>query len=255
MAETSPKRTVLASLKKLDNGGDTGADSARDEEEQQPKRITAEHGASTGRWPGSVVIGVDPGSVNAGLAALAWRDGRIQLLVSRTIRFTADTPHEDRLYELHNTVADWIATHEPVACGIETPVYGSNPSSMLKLGRAQAAAILAARIHRIPILEFMPKAIKKAITGNGNATKDQVAYMLRTFLPDAQLPSSKDETDAIAAGVCALHHLGTTRRLQPGAETNRKGANTWARYVRENPERVHASGISADRHDQDGGIR
>lgn len=195
-----------------------------------------------------IVLGVDPGSVKAGIAVICSTEGRLELLYSRTLRFPNADRHEDRLVALHDAVSDAVETYSPIACGIETPVYGVNPSSMLKLGRAQAAAILAAKMRDVPIFEFMPKAVKKAITGNGNATKEQVAYMLGSILAVIDLPDSRDETDAIAIAVSTLNHLGTTRSLRSsglGADicatvgsVQQKGANTWSRFVRENPGRI-----------------
>lgn len=201
-------------------------------------------GAQTER----IVLGVDPGSVKAGIAVICSSDGRLEILFSRTLRFPNKERHEDRLVAFHDAVAHAVERFSPIACGIETPVYGVNPSSMLKLGRAQAAAILAARVRDVQIFEFMPKAVKKAITGNGNATKEQVAYMLKSILAVKDLPDSRDETDAIAVAVSTMSHLGTTRSLGSsghGADicatvgaVQQKGANTWSRFVRENPGRV-----------------
>lgn len=198
--------------------------------------------------PEQIVMGVDPGSVKAGIAVIRSAGGRLEVVSSRTLRFPNTERHEDRLVTLHDAVAEAVESYSPIACGIETPVYGVNPSSMLKLGRAQAAAILAARSRQVPIFEFMPKAVKKAITGNGNATKEQVAYMLRSILATTDLPESKDETDAIAVAASTLSHLGTTRSLKAAGQARdglaavgpvqQKGANTWSRFVRENPERV-----------------
>jgi len=110
------------------------------------------------------------------------------------------------------------------------PVYAQNAQSMLKLGRAQAAAMLAAVNRQIPIVEYTPKEIKKSVTGNGNASKEQVWFMVQKILSISE-NRGLDASDALAIGLCHSHRLGTSGMLGPSH-------GTWSAFVRANPDRV-----------------
>lgn len=199
------------------------------------------------------VLGIDPGSRVTGIAVIEKTDAGLRILSCEALRLATHEEHADRLTEIYRAVQAAVKEHSPVFAAIETPVYGSDPSAMLKLGRAQAAAILAVRNLSIDIHEFYPKAVKKAVTGNGNATKEQVAYMLRTFLPGQPLPESKDLTDALAVALCAWMHHDRPALGQGGAQgegssprpsLRSKGgarANTWEAFVKDNPDRLRTS--------------
>lgn len=195
------------------------------------------------------VLGIDPGSRITGLAVIEKTDAGLTILACEALRLSSHEEHADRLTEIYKAVQTIIHSHRPALAAIETPVYGSDPSAMLKLGRAQASAILAARNMSTDVHEFYPKAVKKAITGNGNATKEQVAYMLGTFLPGQPLPESKDLTDALAVAICAWMHLDRPTLGQGAAPENhpsrrsRGGArsNTWEAFVKDNPDRLRRS--------------
>lgn len=183
----------------------------------------------------TIVLGVDPGSRHTGLAVLQGRD-ILYLDVLHTAKFD---DHADRILEIYRTVQAVISRWKPVSCAIETPVYGKDPLALLKLGRAQAAAILAAINLEIPVTEYYPKAVKKSITGNGNASKEQVARMIEAVLKLDITHIPKDATDALAVAWCH-----STRRAGPATEAtakSRRGAkDPWAEYVRQNPERIRS---------------
>ena len=115
---------------------------------------------------------------------------------------------------------------------IEAPFFGKNVQSMLKLGRAQGVAIAAALSRDIPITEYEPRKIKMAITGNGAASKEQVAEMLRRILnfDKDEMPEFLDATDALAAALC--HHYESNKPIKSG------GAKSWAEYIAKNPDKV-----------------
>jgi len=122
-------------------------------------------------------------------------------------------------------------------CAIETPVYGKDPLAMLKLGRAQAACILAVVSSGIPVAEYYPKAVKKSITGNGNAAKKQVAYMLGKLLGIDASSLGEDATDALAVAWC--HAM---RREDPSAghplQKQGRGHSAWGDFISKNPDRI-----------------
>ena len=123
-----------------------------------------------------------------------------------------------------------IDTYHPDEIAIEAPFYGKNVQSMLKLGRAQGVAMAAALFRSVPIHEYAPRKIKMAITGQGNASKEQVAIMLVSILKLKELPDLLDATDGLAAAVC--HHFQST---MPDSE---KSVNSWKEFINKNPGRV-----------------
>ncbi len=192
------------------------------------------------------ILGIDPGSRVTGFAVLEHKDRRFEALCCDVIRLTGTEDAFDRLRQLYSETSALIAEYRPDFCAIETPVYGKDPSAMLKLGRAQAAVIMSVLHHDVPLFEYYPKAVKKAITGTGNASKNQVAYMLHKLvqMPDDALPA--DATDALAVAWCHFQKLqdpgagreGDQGRSGTGSSSTRNRKNTWSAFVANNPERI-----------------
>lgn len=188
-----------------------------------------------------IILGIDPGSRNTGYAILTEQDGKLVALRCATINMAQMDDHSDRLQFIFDEISTIISSFNPTSCAVETPVYGVDPLAMLKLGRAQAAAMLAITNSNISVSEYYPKQVKKSITGNGNASKEQVAFMLRKMisLPEEQL--SKDATDALAVAWCHLMKQNSFNRQAPKSkkkthQNNRK--SSWADFVANNPDRV-----------------
>jgi crossover junction endodeoxyribonuclease RuvC len=120
-----------------------------------------------------------------------------------------------------------IEEYKPDEVAIEAPFFGKNVQSMLKLGRAQGVAMAAVLSRNIPITEYAPKKIKVAVTGNGNASKEQVARMLQQLLGFKQAPKLLDATDALAVALCHKNQQGTAKR----------STKSWSAFIKENPER------------------
>lgn len=123
-----------------------------------------------------------------------------------------------------------IDTYHPDEIAIEAPFFGKNVQSMLKLGRAQGVAMAAGLSREIPITEYLPKKIKMAVTGNGNASKEQVARMLQSLLKLKTLPKNLDSTDGLAAAVCHFYNSG---KVEIG-----KSYSGWESFVKQNEKRV-----------------
>lgn len=123
-----------------------------------------------------------------------------------------------------------IDTYNPDEIAIEAPFFGKNVQSMLKLGRAQGVAMAAGLSRQIPITEYLPKKIKMAITGNGNASKEQVAKMLQSLLKLKELPKNLDSTDGLAAAVCHFYNSGKVE-----ISTSYTG---WDAFVKQNQDKV-----------------
>lgn len=137
--------------------------------------------------------------------------------------------HPLKLRKIFEKTLSLIDDYKPDNLAIEAPFFGKNIQSMLKLGRAQGVAIAAALYRDIPIFEYSPKKIKQSITGNGNASKEQVAAMLQTLLNIDKLPRHLDATDGLAAAVC--HYF------QKSSLTGEGKYSGWKTFLADNPER------------------
>lgn len=131
-----------------------------------------------------------------------------------------------KLKLIFERTVELIDTYHPDELAIEAPFFGKNVQSMLKLGRAQGVAMAAGLSRGIPITEYLPKKIKMAITGNGNASKEQVAGMLQSLLQLETLPKNLDATDGLAAAVCHFYNSGVV--------VGSKNYSGWASYVKSN---------------------
>ena len=175
-----------------------------------------------------IILGLDPGTNVMGYGVIMIRKPRIDLLQFGVIRLNKYESHELRLKKIFDRVLSLIDDFHPDEVALEAPFFGKNVQSMLKLGRAQGVAMSAALSREIPIVEYAPKRVKQSVTGNGNASKEQVARMLMTLFTIKELPKLLDATDALAVAVC--HHF------QKG-EVKVK-SKSWEGFVKENPSRI-----------------
>jgi crossover junction endodeoxyribonuclease RuvC len=178
-----------------------------------------------------IILGIDPGTTVMGYGVLLVEGRTARLLAADAIRFPAGDDHALKLRAIFRHVSAIIEEHTPDELAIEAQFFGKNVQSMLKLGRAQGVAIAAALHRELAVVEYAPKRVKQSITGNGNATKEQVAAMLLNILGLRSLPASTDATDAVAVAVC--HHFSGNGTL--GATTKTKD---WGAFLRNNPERI-----------------
>ena len=138
--------------------------------------------------------------------------------------------HYLKLKLIFERTVELIDTFNPDEIAIEAPFFGKNVQSMLKLGRAQGVAMAAGLSREIPITEYLPKKIKMAITGNGNASKEQVALMLKSLLNLKTLPKNLDATDGLAAAVCHFYNSGKL--------TGEKNYSGWSSFIKKNESRL-----------------
>jgi len=180
-------------------------------------------------------MGIDPGTIIMGYGLLRVRGQEADLLALGTIHLNKFDNHYLRLRRIFDRVQGLIDEYHPDELAIEAPFFGKNVQSMLKLGRAQGVAMAAALTRDIPITEYVPMRIKQAITGNGGASKEQVAGMLQRYLKisDEDMPRELDATDGLAAALC--HHFLTSSPLTAGKAGATKN---WEDFVRQNPTRV-----------------
>ena len=158
-----------------------------------------------------IIIGIDPGTNVMGYGVLRIVGNTPELMTLGVIQLNKFESHYLRLRRIFERVLGLIEQYLPDEMAIEAPFFGKNVQSMLKLGRAQGVAMAAALSRDIPITEYAPLKIKMSITGNGSASKEQVAAMLQRILhiPDENMPPLLDATDGLAAALC--HFYQTNR--------------------------------------------
>lgn len=187
-----------------------------------------------------IVLGVDPGTSVTGYGLIKIVGKKIELLTLGVIQTGKTDDHSLKLKKIFEGVLRIIDQYHPDAMAIEAPFFGKNVQSMLKLGRAQGVSIAAAMHRDIPLTEYSPKKIKQSITGNGNASKEQVSHMLQHLLKFEGHPEFLDATDGLAAAVC--HYLQNdalpkSDKLGKTKKSNKKHSG-WASYLSDNPDKI-----------------
>ncbi|RMZ50973.1 crossover junction endodeoxyribonuclease RuvC [Flavobacteriaceae bacterium PRS1] len=177
-----------------------------------------------------IILGIDPGTTIMGFGIIKVVNKKMEFIQLNELNLKKYDDHYLKLKLIFERTVELIDTHHPDEIAIEAPFFGKNVQSMLKLGRAQGVAMAAGLSREIPITEYSPKKIKMAITGNGNASKEQVAKMLQTLLSLKTLPKNFDATDGLAAAVCHFFNAG---RITVG-----KNYSGWSAFVKQNENRV-----------------
>lgn len=177
------------------------------------------------------LLGVDPGTNVLGFAVIEIEKKQIKLIDMGVITMGKKDSQQMKLKKIFEELQKIIVKYHPKEMAIEAPFFGKNVQSMLKLGRAQGVAIAAAITKNVNITEYAPKKIKQSVTGNGNASKEQVSAMLTSIVNVKMLNQSLDATDALAAAVC---HFYQSSSLLGG----QKKYNDWSSFAKDNSERV-----------------
>ncbi len=176
-----------------------------------------------------LVLGVDPGTAVTGYGVVAF-DGRTPTLVEcGVIRTASRDPLPSRLYDIHEGIAELIARHSPDTVAVEDVFYARNVRTTIVLGHARGVILLAAQRAGLVINEYPPAEIKKTITGNGAATKEQVQFMVARLLRLKHAPEPADASDGVAAALCAclavtLPRIGQIPMAVKPADTQSKRA-------------------------------
>ena len=177
-----------------------------------------------------IILGIDPGTTIMGYGLIKVVGKEAKLIVLGVIELKKYTDHYTKLKHIFDRVTSLIDQYHPDEMAVEAPFFGKNVQSMLKLGRAQGVAISAALSRSIPIFEYAPRKIKMSITGQGNASKEQVAILLKNLLKIKELPSDLDATDGLAAAMCHFY--------QTNVPTTAKTFNSWKDFMNKNPGRI-----------------
>ncbi len=179
----------------------------------------------------TIILGIDPGTSIFGYGVIRIRNKQIELIALGSVNLSKYSNHQLKIKYIFERVQYIVDEYKPDLCAIEAPFFGKNVQSMLKLGRAQGVSMAAVLTRDIPIEEYAPRKIKQAITGNGNASKEQVASMLQSVCKFKEMPKNLDATDGLAVAVC--HYFQTSGRINTS-----KSSKGWEGFIKDNPGRV-----------------
>ena len=191
-----------------------------------------------------LILGIDPGTRILGYSLLETGDDRLKIEAMDVLYLKNIPDFKDRIRRIFESTLRIIDSFHPDHLAIEAPFFGKNVQSMLKLGRAQGVAIAAALSRDLSYTEYEPSLIKQLVTGNGNASKEQVASMLRSIIGFDDSPRYLDATDALA--VAYTCHLQLSNPLNAATESVRHSSTKkhksskkqWADFVSQNPDRI-----------------
>lgn len=178
-----------------------------------------------------IILGIDPGTTVMGFGIISVKNNQMNLVSIHELVLKKYPNHETKLKYIFERTLSLIDEFHPDEVALEAPFFGKNVQSMLKLGRAQGVAMAASLYRDIPITEYSPKKVKMAITGNGNASKEQVAAMLKNLLGMKEFPTKYlDASDGLAVAVC--HHFNSGK-IEKG-----KVYSGWESFISQNPDRI-----------------
>ena len=183
------------------------------------------------------ILGVDPGTVKMGYALLEINGSQMKSVDIGVIFLDAHSDHPTRLLKILERLQSIITTYKPTIMAVEAPFYAKNVQSMLKLGRAQGVAIAVGMDKGLYIFEYSPRKIKQSVTGNGNASKEQVAFLLQSQLKVDLAGQLLDATDALAVAVCHFYQNGKISTSTTKTPI-KKSKTTWKNFLTDNPDRL-----------------
>jgi crossover junction endodeoxyribonuclease RuvC len=184
-----------------------------------------------------VILGIDPGTAVMGYGLIKETGPKVELLSLGVVKMEHLDDHALKLQRIFEKTLALIDEYKPDCMALEAPFYGKNIQVMLKLGRAQGVAMAAALSRNITICEYAPRKIKQSITGNGNATKEQVAAMLQTLLKFTETPQFLDATDGLAVAVChSFQKISVKNSSSIGG--GKKPQTGWSAFIKDNADRV-----------------
>lgn len=177
------------------------------------------------------IVGIDPGTNILGFGVVRMEGRKASFVDMGVLDLRKERDSYVKLKQIYETVTEVCRTYHADEMALESPFYGKNAQVVLKLGRAQGAAMIAAMEFGIPVFEYAPRKAKEAITGNGAASKEQVAMMLQKTLDFTLEPGHLDATDALAIALCHFYQ-------QTSPLVSAKGSAGWEQFVRNNPDRI-----------------
>ena len=178
-----------------------------------------------------IILGVDPGTIITGFGVIEALNGKLRAIEYNVVKNKSSKSMPIRLRQIYAALCDVIDRHHPDEFAIETAFYGKNAQSALKIGHARGVSILAAVNHEIPTTEYSPREVKKAVTGNGAASKEQVEFMVKAILKLREAPKFYDASDALAVAICHFHKAKIKENGSPTVKT-------WKAFLQSHPERI-----------------
>ena len=191
-------------------------------------------------------MGIDPGTNYMGYGIIEVEGREVRSVVMGDIDLHTMSDPYRKLRYIFDRVGKLIDDYQPREVALESPFFGANVQSMLKLGRAQGVAMAAALSRDKEVFEYAPTRIKQAITGSGSASKEQVAAIIKRILKLEYVPRRLDATDGMAVAMCHYYTartpisqaMGTARvKGLGGGKKAAKGSSSWEAFVKQNPER------------------
>jgi crossover junction endodeoxyribonuclease RuvC len=181
-----------------------------------------------------IIFGIDPGSERTGYGCVETDGRRHRLVVFGSLSAPAGASFPDRLQVIHDGLSTLLAAHRPSCVAIENIFHAKNVRSALRLGHARGVALLAAASAGVPIAEYTPAEIKRAVVGFGRAEKQQVGQMVKLLLGLDAIPSPHDAADALAVAICHVHSTGgavaEAVRSLPARRSLGGGGTSWRQY-------------------------
>jgi len=174
------------------------------------------------------IIGIDPGTLFTGYGVIDYEKNEITHVASGVIKIPPTKEQAPRLKKIYEEINLIIKKYKPEEFALETAFYGKNAQSALKIGYARGVSMLVAIHNELPVKEYAPREIKKAVVGNGAASKEQVQYMMKKLLSLKKAKMKLDETDALAVAVC--HAFKVAMPI--------KKSKNWKEFIAANPDRV-----------------
>jgi crossover junction endodeoxyribonuclease RuvC len=175
-----------------------------------------------------IIIGIDPGTIITGIGIIETGGKTLSALYYNIIKTDKYSYYPLRLKKIYEGILEIIDTYHPDEFAIETAFFGKNVQSALKIGQARGVSILAAINREIPVTEYSPREIKKSVTGNGAASKEQVAYMVKNILNLRKSPKVLDASDALAIALCHCNRITSPRSKY----------SNWKTFIESHPERI-----------------
>lgn len=179
-----------------------------------------------------IILGVDPGTNIMGYGIIKISGKQLEMLSTGVIMLNKLGDHSLKLQKIFKRTLALVEEYKPDEMAVEAPFFGKNVQSMLKLGRAQGVVMAAALYRDVPITEYAPRKIKQSITGNGAASKEQVASMLESILNTKIEAKYIDATDGLAVALCHHYQTGTVASLGKGKSKD------WSQFIKQNPDRL-----------------
>lgn len=178
-----------------------------------------------------IILGIDPGTIVMGFGVIKCVGKNAQLIHLDVIKFKSKEDHFLRLERIHRATSEIIEKYNPDEMALEAPFFGKNVQSMLKLGRAQGVIMAAGLSRGIPVVDYAPTRVKQSITGDGNASKEKVAGMLKNIYQFKETPELLDATDGLAVATC--HFYSSQKTTATG-----KTYGSWDSFIKNNPDRI-----------------